>query len=218
MYSHFFESYGKEGNTKYKVDSASDCPMLAGQGFLKFPAKAKDELLSQNPSRHAPILCRVGCMGKVSTWCFLTTCLKYYGFNTCTIPDIGNLKLLQSSYASMQDSTEISTEDVHIQQEYGTDPASPRAGSLLGLPHTEVEQGCCCHPQEVQPSPSTPPVYPPCRASTEVPACRHTFLLLPAAVATLPLGTFKEFGCALLSHSVGLPYPWCEPQCNSHQK
>lgn len=96
LYSHFFESYGKEGNTKYKVDSASDCPMLAGQGFLKLPAKAKDELLSQNPSRHAPILCRVGCMGKVSTWCFLTTRLKYYGFNTCTIPDIGNLKLLQS--------------------------------------------------------------------------------------------------------------------------
>lgn len=46
LYSHFFESYGKEGNTKYKVDSASDCPMLAGQGCLKLPAKAKDELQS----------------------------------------------------------------------------------------------------------------------------------------------------------------------------
>lgn len=115
------------------------------------------------------------------------------------------------------DFTEIRTEDVHIQQEYGTDPASPRAGSFLGLPHTEVEQGCCCHPQEMQPSPSTPPAYPPCRAGTQVPAA-DTFLLLPAAVTTLPLDTFQEFSRALLSHSAGLPYPWCEPQCNSHGK
>lgn len=45
-----------------------------------------------------------------------------------------------------------------------------------------------------------------------------TFLLLPAAGTTLPLGTRKEFSCALLSHSAGLSYPWCEPQCNSHGK
>lgn len=51
-----------------------------------------------------------------------------------------------------------------IQEEYGTDDASPRTGSLLGFPHTEVEQGCCCHPQEVQPPPSMPAAYPRCRA------------------------------------------------------
>lgn len=36
----------EEGNTKYKVESASDCPMLAGQEFLMLSAKAKDELRS----------------------------------------------------------------------------------------------------------------------------------------------------------------------------
>lgn len=38
-----------------------------------------------------------------------------------------------------------------------------------------------------------------------------TFLLLPAAVTTLPLGTLKAFSCALLSHSIGLSYPGVSP-------
>lgn len=41
------------------------------------------------------------------------------------------------------------------------DAASPRAESLLRLPNTEVEQGCCYHPQEVQPSPSARPACSP---------------------------------------------------------
>lgn len=44
------------------------------------------------------------------------------------------------------------------------------------------------------------------------------FLSLPAAVATLLSGTRKDFSCALLSHSIGLPYPGCGPQSNSHVK
>lgn len=125
-----------------------------GRDFSCFQPKQRMSSRAAHPEpklRHVLILCCIGCMGKVSTWYFLTTQLKYYGFITCMIVDIGNPKLLQSSDASMQDFTEISTEDVHIQQECGTDAASPRAGFFLGLPHTEVEQGCCCHPWEVQP-------------------------------------------------------------------
>lgn len=100
-----------------------------------------------------------------------------------------------------------------IQQEYGTDSASPRAGSLLGL-HTQrwskaaavTLRKCSPHPPHHQ------HILPAGQAQRYQPA--DTFLLLPAAITTFPLGTFKEFSCALLSHSAGLPYPWCESQCN----
>lgn len=69
---------------------------------------------------------------------------------------------------------------------------------------------CSPHP------PHNQHILPAGQAQTYQPA--DTFLLLPAVITTFPLGTFKEFSFALLSHSAGLPYPWCESQCNSNGK